>query len=203
VRRPALIFLIPALAGCGALPQPFSKEQPLSIRDPLVAPPWQAMLKAGPNASKEIDLETLNGPSYAAQTPAAETPPEAEPEAQPQKPDNRVAITSVAVIDGEGNRELTKAMRKTLSGAGWKVRSAAAKDALSVKLKVIMGEPRGNKQAVTLSWSVLTPAGKSLGTITQTNDVPSGSLDEGWGENAKPAAEAAATGIFDLIGRYR
>jgi hypothetical protein len=196
------------LAGCGSLPQPFGKDQPLSIRDPLVAPPWQTLTKAGPNASKEIDLETLNGPTYAAQSPVAETPPASEPEAMPKKPDGRVAITSVAVLDvqgdsAQGNRELTKAMRKTLSGAGWKVRSSAAEDALTIKGKVIMGEPRGDKQTVSLSWSVLTPAGKNLGAITQTNDVAAGSLAQGWGDNAEAAAQAAAAGIFDLIGRYR
>ena len=42
-----------------------------------------------------------------------------------------------------------------------------------------------------------------LGDIKQANNVPAGSLDAGWGENAGFVAEAAATGIFDLINKFR
>jgi hypothetical protein len=192
------------------MPQPFSKEQPLSIRDPLVTPPWQAMVKAGPNASKDIDLETLNGPlpqSTLAAQQTADVPPvaEPEPEQKAEVPDNRVAITSVAVLAvlGDANSELTKAMRDVLSGAGWKVKSAPAKDALTIRGTVQIGKPQGATQQVKLSWIVASPDGKALGTINQANNVPAGSLARGWGDNARPAAEAAATGIFDLINKFR
>jgi hypothetical protein len=50
---------------------------------------------------------------------------------------------------------------------------------------------------------VKSPDGKTLGDVKQANDVPLGSLDQGWGPAAAAVAEAAATGIFDLVKRYR
>jgi hypothetical protein len=205
------LLLVLVLAGCGSLPQPFSKEQPLSIRDPLVAPPWQTMVKAGPNASKEIDLETLNGPTRMAQaTPAdvASSAPPPEPEAKAPVPDGRTAINSVAVVpvqgDGsKGNQQLTEAMRDTLERAGWKVRVKPAPDALTIKGTVQIGKSSGPTQEVKLSWLVAKPDGKALGTISQANNVPAGSLDGGWGANARAAADAAASGIFELIEKFR
>jgi hypothetical protein len=47
------------------------------------------------------------------------------------------------------------------------------------------------------------PEGTTLGDIKQSNAVPAGALDQGFGEAAVMVAEAAATGIFDLIKRYR
>jgi hypothetical protein len=213
-----LIFIVLLLAGCGSLPQPFSKDQPLSMKDPLVAPPWQAMVKAGPKASTEIDLETLNGPLRAPQTASADAAPQSsaqapEPQPTPQStplptPNGRVAITSVAVLAVEGggpksNRELTDAMRDTLSGAGWTVRNTPAKDALTIRGQVSIAKAEGRTQAIRLSWTVAKPDGAALGTISQANSVPAGSLDKGWGENARAATEAAATGIFDLINKFR
>jgi hypothetical protein len=203
-------MLMLLLSGCGSLPQPFSKEQPLSLRDPLVAPPWETMVKAGPNASKEIDLETLTGrPPTAGPAPvdvAAAPPP--QPEAAAPPADGRTAITSVAVVpvqgDGaKGNAELTEAMRDTLEAAGWTVRTNPAKDALTIKGVVQIGKAAGTTQAVKLSWLVAKPDGKALGTISQANAVPAGSLDAGWGPNARAATQAAAGGIFELIEKFR
>jgi hypothetical protein len=50
---------------------------------------------------------------------------------------------------------------------------------------------------------VKTPDGKTLGTVNQANDVPPGSLEKGWGENALFAAQAAASGIYDLVKKYQ
>ena len=56
---------------------------------------------------------------------------------------------------------------------------------------------------MALACAVLTPDGKTLGVIKQANEVEAGSLDGGWGETAGFAAEAAATGIYDLIKKHR
>jgi hypothetical protein len=50
---------------------------------------------------------------------------------------------------------------------------------------------------------VQLPTGKVLGTVRQANDVPAGSLNEGWGQTAGFAAEAAAEGIFSLVNQVR
>ena len=48
-----------------------------------------------------------------------------------------------------------------------------------------------------------SPDGKTLGDVKQANDVPRGALDQGWGPAALAVAEAAATGIFDIVKRYQ
>ncbi len=94
-------------------------------------------------------------------------------------------------------------MRQTLEKAGWPVLKAPRADALTISGKVRLEKPQGASQQVALRWTVSTPDGRSLGDIKQANSVPAGSLDQGWGDNAVPVAEAAATGIFDLIKIYR
>ena len=54
-----------------------------------------------------------------------------------------------------------------------------------------------------LSLSALFAFGGKLGDVNQANNVPAGSLDAGWGDIAGAAVEAAASGIFELINKFR
>ena len=83
------------------------------------------------------------------------------------------------------------------------VLSAPRGDALTIAGEVDVSKPKGGTQRIALRWTVSAPDGRPLGKIDQANAVPAGSLDRGWGDNAVPVAEAAATGIFDLIKTYR
>ena len=67
----------------------------------------------------------------------------------------------------------------------------------------LMIAEKGNAQSVSVRWAVKAPDGKTLGDVKQANDVPKGALDNGWGGAATAVAEAAATGIFDIVKRYR
>ena len=120
-----------------------------------------------------------------------------------QQPIRAVAVVPVKGSPGGGNAELTTAMRKTLSEAGWPVVSKPQSDALTIEGHVKLTGKGGDTQSVALSWLVKSPTGKVLGDVKQANDVPAGSLDEGWGGAATAVAEAAATGIFDVVKRYR
>ena len=196
-----ILFLL-LLAACAGGSQPFGKLAPAERTPAIISPPWEAMIAAGPGASKEIDLETLNGPGK--QQAVAEAPGE---QADGTK-GGRLVIKAVAVIPvkgakGKGNDELTRAMRQTLTLAGWKVLSAPAKNALTISGRVEMAEVSGNMQMVALKWAVQAPDGGKLGDVNQANNVPAGSLDAGWGEIAGFAVEAAATGIFELINKFR
>jgi hypothetical protein len=201
---PLLIFLL--LAACGGLSQPFGKVESRAPAPSITAPPWEAMVAAGPGAANDIDLETLNGPAKPAPEVAAAETPIAPPTDEPRA--TGAEITAVAVVAvtgarGGGNDELTKAMRQTLAKAGWTVLNAPAKNALTIAGHVVMAAPSGPEQKISLRWDVTTPDGKNLGDVKQANNVPAGSLDGGWGENAGFAAEAAATGIFELINKFR
>jgi hypothetical protein len=122
------------------------------------------------------------------------------------KPGQR-AIRAVAVVPvkgspGAGDAELTAAMRKTLAAAGWPVVNKPQADALTIVGRVKVAA-KGENQAVSLSWDVKSPGGETLGSVKQANEVPHGALDGGWGPAATAVAEAAATGIFDIVKSYR
>ena len=74
---------------------------------------------------------------------------------------------------------------------------------LSSTGRVELAEPRSGVQQVKLAWAVKLPTGKVLGTVSQANDVPAGSLNKAWGNTARYAAEAAAEGIFNLVEQAR
>lgn len=161
---------------------------------------------AEPPATDETGAPVLAAVE-AAETPAGKPVKQATPvpaTAKPgQQPIRAVAVVPVSGSPGNGNDELTAALRKTLSEAGWPVVSKPQADALTIEGHVKLAAKGGQTQSVSLSWVVKSPTGKVLGDVKQANDVPAGSLDEGWGGAATAVAEAAATGIFDVVKRYR
>ena len=238
----------------------------------LTTPPPEMFAKAGPNAGRQIDFETMHGPGLAelgttqlanadqiveheqiepwvaavtplpgeqlmpevtlsddgraAEPPAmdetgmpvtaaadATEPPAAKSSKQAtavpatakpdQQPIRAVAVVPVKGSPGGGNAELTSAMRRTLSEAGWPVVSKPQPDAITIEGHVKLAAKDDQTQSVSLRWLVKSPTGKVLGDVKQANDIPAGSLDDGWGGAAMAVAEAAATGIFDVVKRYR
>ncbi len=206
-------------------------------------PPPGSLAKAGPNAGKEIDYETLYGPGAVgppttgfanAPAPLLPTRQVRETLTTPQRPSqvraqvrtqappvrtasvrtagvqrktpvkaktkiNAVAMTSVTGSPGRGNAELLTAMRKVMKKAGWPVLTRPARNALTVTGNVKLFVPNGGQQKVAVAWTVRTPDGKVLGTVRQANNVPTGSLNKGWGKNATYVSQAAAQGIFKLV----
>ncbi len=135
---------------------------------------------------------------------ASERVAAAEPRETIKPAPNTKAIRAVAVpqvkgAPGSGNKELTAAMRDVLRNAGWPVRAKPGDDTLTVRGRVKVGQKKKGKQPITLAWVVSDPAGDVLGTVKQANRVPAGSIDQGFGPNAKHVAQAAAPGIFNLV----
>lgn len=125
---------------------------------------------------------------------------------KPQKADFQIKAVAVVPVNGspgDGDAQLTAAMRKTLKTAGWPVLTAPRADALTINGKVKVEKPFGSSQRVSLAWTVSAPNGKILGTISQSNLVPAGSIDLGFGDAAIQVAEAAALGIFDVVKKLR
>ena len=61
-----------------------------------------------------------------------------------------------------------------------------------------MGAGKDGKQPIQIDWSVRDPAGKKLGTVSQKNEIPQGSLDGSWGKTAD-AARRGCQGIIKLL----
>jgi hypothetical protein len=108
-------------------------------------------------------------------------------------------VPSVTGAPGDGSVSLTSAIQRELSKNGVSLADRAAASTYRVEGRVVMGPPADGRQAIAIDWTVKDPKGAKLGTVSQKNDVPAGSLDGAWGSNASEAAEAAAQGILKLL----
>jgi hypothetical protein len=179
-------------------------------------PPALSFLLASKREAGEIDLETLLGPaavttaqggeavaSSQQQVSSAAAPPDAAKLARRREEIRAIALTSVVGSPAGGDAELRNALKTVLVNAGWPVVDSPRGDALTVTGRVSIAAPQAGRQAVVLAWNVRAPSGRDLGTVRQSNAVSAGSLANGWAETAAPVAEAAALGLFDLVGKLR
>jgi hypothetical protein len=108
-------------------------------------------------------------------------------------------VPSVTGAPGDGAVSLTDALQQELSRNGIALADSASPMAYRVEGKVTMGAGRDGRQPIQIDWHVKDPQGKRLGTVSQKNDIPQGSLDGSWGKTADAAAAAAAQGILKLL----
>ena len=82
---------------------------------------------------------------------------------------------------------------------GLKLTSGSGSNVYTVNGTVKVGRPTSGQQTVKIDWVVNDPQGQKLGTVSQANKVPKGTLDGKWGPIADAAASSAADGIVKLI----
>jgi hypothetical protein len=107
-------------------------------------------------------------------------------------------VPNVNGAPGDGATSLASALQRELSGKGITVAGKSA-SAYRVEGTVTMGPAKEGKQPINIEWLVRDPQGKKLGTVSQRNEIPEGSLDGSWGKTAEQAAGAAAQGILKLL----
>ncbi|MBO0763736.1 MAG: hypothetical protein J2P50_03980 [Hyphomicrobiaceae bacterium] len=108
-------------------------------------------------------------------------------------------VPSVTGAPGDGSTSLTAAIQRELQTKGVSLADGAKSGAYRVEGAVTLGSSREGKQAIQIEWVVRDPNGKKLGTVSQKNDIPEGSLDGPWGKVADQAAGAAVQGILKLL----
>lgn len=108
-------------------------------------------------------------------------------------------VPSVTGAPGDGSVSLTNALQRELSRNGIALADRPADGTYRVEGKVKLGEGKDGKQPIQIDWHVKDPQGKQLGTVSQKNEIPQGSLDGSWGKVADAAAAAAAQGILKLL----
>ncbi len=108
-------------------------------------------------------------------------------------------VPTVTGAPGDGSATLTTAIQRELTKNGVSLTSAPSPQTYKVEGKVAMGVGKDGKQPIQIDWNVIDPKGKKLGTVSQKNEVPQGSLDGAWGKTADAAAAAAAQGILKLL----
>ncbi len=132
-------------------------------------------------------------------SPSPATTAAAAPAAAPSAKSNGVVVAPVAGAPGDGQRSLTTALKKRLYAGGIKLANGTSDNVYMVKGSVVMSDASGGKQSIRIDWLVLDPTGKKLGTVSQQNTIPRGSLNGPWGAVADAAAGAAAAGIIKLL----
>ena len=108
-------------------------------------------------------------------------------------------VPTVTGAPGDGSRSLTAAIQKELIGKGISIADRPTSVAYRVEGSVTLGEAKDGKQPIHIEWLVKDPQGKKLGTVSQKNEIPAGSLDGAWEGTADQAAGAAAQGIVKLL----
>jgi hypothetical protein len=160
----------------------------------MIAPQVAASMSGGgspPPAASEPSPRPA--PSASAPETAA-----APPAARPKGPVTTI-VAPVSGAPGDGTKSLTAAIKKRLYAKGVKLATVQTGNTYTVKGTVSVTDGSGGKQSIRIDWQVLDPNGKRLGTVSQQNNIPKGSLDGPWGAIADAAAGAAADGIVKLL----
>lgn len=108
-------------------------------------------------------------------------------------------VPNVTGAPGDGSQSLTRAIRTELSRNGVNLASASGQATYRVEGRVGLTQASSGQQEILIDWDVKDPSGKKLGTVSQKNNIPAGSLDGAWGKTADAAAAAAAQGILKLL----
>jgi hypothetical protein len=147
-----------------------------------------ANLPGGRSASTPTAAAAPAAPAVAASTAST---------AQPKA--SGVLVAPVSGAPGDGRRSLTTALKKRLYKDGIKLANGTSSNVYTVQGIVKLSSASGGKESIRIDWQVLDPSGKRLGTVSQQNTIPKGSLNGPWGAIADAAAGAAADGIIKLL----
>jgi hypothetical protein len=108
-------------------------------------------------------------------------------------------VPAVTGAPGDGKTSLTAAIQRELQGKGVVIADKSTASTYRVEGSVTLGAAKEGKQPIHIEWLVRDPQGKKLGTVSQKNEIPQGSLDGAWDKTAEQAASAAAQGIVKLL----
>jgi hypothetical protein len=168
-----------------------------------------AVAAGAPAGNTQASSSMAHSIKTAAGSPAAAYPAAAKKTASTSKAPkgtttgsiNRVnaMVPSVVGAPGDGSVALTSALQRELARSGIALTNRPTGLTYRVEGKVAVGQGNGGRQPIQIDWNVKDPKGKNLGTVSQKNDIPQGSLDGAWGKTADAAAAAAAQGILKLL----
>jgi hypothetical protein len=141
-------------------------------------------------------------PDLASAKPAALAPSTAA--SPPRKQENgrlRVAMRRVTGAPGDGGTSLAGAIANFLRQQELTLVESGGKADFTIDGEVSIAPAGSGKQHVKIVWRVRNASGAELGTVGQENDVPSGSLNDRWGDVAYVVALAAGEGLVQVLAR--
>jgi hypothetical protein len=175
----------------GSASDPWSGVDSTVIR--TIANTTASQLAANLPGGRSASTPTAAAAPAAAPAVAASTASTAPPKA------SGVLVAPVTGAPGDGRRSLTTALKKRLYKDGVKLANGTSSNVYTVKGIVKLSSTSAGKESIRIDWQVLDPSGKRLGTVSQQNTIPKGSLNGPWGAIADAAAGAAADGIIKLL----
>ena len=192
--------LIPGRSGA----DPWSGVDSAAIRNlaAKIAPQIASTMSGGraaPPVASEPPPSPGSAPSPSASTRAPAAAATDPPAARAPKGPVTAMVSPVSGAPGDGTKSLTAAIKKRLYAKGVKLTSVQSENTYTVKGIVSLTDASGGKQSIRIDWQVIDPSGKKLGTVSQQNTIPKGSLSGPWGAIADAAAGAAADGIVKLL----
>jgi hypothetical protein len=174
----SLAAWLPSRAGQAQTPvaaaQPAGQAQPAAAGAGSIAPPAQQSAARAPQTTNTTTA------------------------ALPRSDQVAAVVPPVTGAPGDGNAALSAALQRELSRQGVELANRPG-STYRVEGRVVLGQTKDGKQPIQIDWQVKDPQGKSLGTVSQKNEIPPGSLDGEWGKTADAAAAAAAQGIVKLL----
>ena len=187
-------------------PVPAQPMQPVAAQAPFAGAPQQmaqAPAQPSPMQAPQPTSQAQQQRMAAAQPQPTSAPGAQQPIAQTGSIDRApvsAVVAGVTGAPGDGSVALSSALQRELQRSGVALADqAAAPSAYRVEGNVVVGQINNGKQPIQIDWTLKDPAGKKLGSVSQKNEVPQGSLDGAWGRTADAAAAAAAQGLLKLI----
>jgi hypothetical protein len=164
-------------------------------------PPPGAATPPIASAPQASPVSTAAVPRQPASLPAHPTNGAAPPSvaSAPSATSVQAIVPHVSGAPGDGAVSLAQALQRELKRNGVSQAPPGAAVAYRVEGKVEIGPGNGGKQPIKIDWVVKDPAGRHLGTVSQKNEIPAGSLNGSWGATADAAAAAATQGILRLL----
>jgi len=109
-------------------------------------------------------------------------------------------IKAVQGAPGDGNRELTRAMKDALRKRDLTVTEDPRQAGFTIQGRVQLSPVVDGRQQAKIVWAVNTITGDEVGKAVQENAVKAGSLNGAWGRIAEIVTQAAVAGIQELFG---
>ena len=123
------------------------------------------------------------------------------PRVKPADDGRLITIFDVDGAPGDGRIGLRRSLAFELRKLGFRVIETEIQGSNPIVLigNVRIGPDKKGTQPVIITWSVLGGDGRVLGSVAQSNQIETGSLNRHWGVTAALVARAAAPGIKRLI----
>lgn len=96
---------------------------------------------------------------------------------------------------------LRLAMENALKKRDYRITDSLEGARLIIAGTIELGPESAEPRPIQIIWSVMTPAGKELGKLTQRNTLPRQAMESRWGVLADIIADNAADGLSDVVVR--